>query len=237
MTPSPAVPPSRVRRRLPGRLRGRPPCLSCGRRPSPSASCGRATPRRGSRCSQRKKFRDSSRRRPPPSRDSNASSSGLSVSGAKASTSASPSVPADTDAPAGLFQIRRRDVDFRTAEWGFAIGSAFWKTGLFPEGAQLVIQFAFERLRTHGAPRSAVGRQERTRERRAPETGRGARSDASPVVRQEWRAAGPEPLEDQPRRRIGWQGRPDPAPSLNRWHARSRAPHSAIGLGGRRTSR
>jgi RimJ/RimL family protein N-acetyltransferase len=32
------------------------------------------------------------------------------------------------------------------AEWGFAMGSAFWGTGVFQEGADLVLEFAFETL-------------------------------------------------------------------------------------------
>ena len=38
---------------------------------------------------------------------------------------------------------------FGTAEWGFAIGSAFWGTGVFQDGAELVLDFAFETLGVH----------------------------------------------------------------------------------------
>ena len=48
------------------------------------------------------------------------------------------------DTAIGIFQMRQIDVDFRTAEWGFAIGSAFWGTGVFREGADLMLDFAFE---------------------------------------------------------------------------------------------
>jgi len=44
----------------------------------------------------------------------------------------------------GIFQLRQSGADFRTAEWGFAIGSAFWGTGVFQEGASLLLDFAFE---------------------------------------------------------------------------------------------
>jgi RimJ/RimL family protein N-acetyltransferase len=44
----------------------------------------------------------------------------------------------------GIFQLRQSGADFRTAEWGFAIGSAFWGTGVFLEGANLLLDFAFE---------------------------------------------------------------------------------------------
>jgi [ribosomal protein S5]-alanine N-acetyltransferase len=51
-----------------------------------------------------------------------------------------------SDAPIGLFQVRVLDGDFTTAEWGFAIGSPYWGTGLFPQGAGLTLEFAFETL-------------------------------------------------------------------------------------------
>jgi ribosomal-protein-alanine N-acetyltransferase len=53
------------------------------------------------------------------------------------------------DTAIGLFQVRARDLDFGTAEWGFAIGSAFWGTGVFGESAQLVLEFVFGTLETH----------------------------------------------------------------------------------------
>jgi len=46
----------------------------------------------------------------------------------------------------GLFQVRQLDSSFETAEWGFAIGSEFWGTGLFTAGADLVLEFSFETL-------------------------------------------------------------------------------------------
>jgi len=53
-------------------------------------------------------------------------------------------VPEGYDTAVGLFQVRRLDPTFGTAEWGFAIGSAFWGTGLFAKGATLVVEFAFD---------------------------------------------------------------------------------------------
>ena len=53
-------------------------------------------------------------------------------------------VPDGYDTAVGLFQVRQLDPTFGTAEWGFAIGSAFWGTGLFTTGARLVIDFAFD---------------------------------------------------------------------------------------------
>ena len=58
-------------------------------------------------------------------------------------------VPDGYDAAVGLFQIRQLDPTFGTAEWGFAIGSAFWGSGLFVAGAELVIDFAFDVIGVH----------------------------------------------------------------------------------------
>jgi [ribosomal protein S5]-alanine N-acetyltransferase len=58
-------------------------------------------------------------------------------------------VPDGYDTAVGLFQVRQLDPMFMTAEWGFAIGSAFWGTGLFTAGAQLVVDFAFEVIGVH----------------------------------------------------------------------------------------
>lgn len=53
-------------------------------------------------------------------------------------------VPEGYDTAIGLFQVRQLDPMFGTAEWGFALGSAFWGSGLFVKGAELVIDFAFD---------------------------------------------------------------------------------------------
>jgi len=58
-------------------------------------------------------------------------------------------VPARTDTAVGIFQVRQLDLSFDTAEWGFAIGSAYWGTGLFLAGSQLVLNFAFEVVGVH----------------------------------------------------------------------------------------
>jgi ribosomal-protein-alanine N-acetyltransferase len=55
----------------------------------------------------------------------------------------------DDDTAIGLFQVRQLEPGFVTAEWGFAIGSAFWGTGVFVDGAKLVVDFAFNVIRTH----------------------------------------------------------------------------------------
>jgi RimJ/RimL family protein N-acetyltransferase len=53
------------------------------------------------------------------------------------------------DTAIGIFQLRQLDADFRMAEWGFAIGSPFWGTGVFREGADLMLDFAFETVGVH----------------------------------------------------------------------------------------
>jgi ribosomal-protein-alanine N-acetyltransferase len=53
------------------------------------------------------------------------------------------------DTAIGIFQVREIEPGFGTAEWGFAIGSAFWGTGVFQDGAELVLAFAFETLDVH----------------------------------------------------------------------------------------
>jgi RimJ/RimL family protein N-acetyltransferase len=51
-----------------------------------------------------------------------------------------------SDTAIGIFQVRQLETDFRTAEWGFAIGSPFWGMGVFQDGAELVLDFAFSAL-------------------------------------------------------------------------------------------
>jgi RimJ/RimL family protein N-acetyltransferase len=55
-------------------------------------------------------------------------------------------VPDGLDTAVGIFQVRALDAEFSTAEWGFALGSAFWGRGIFAEGARLVMAFAFEQI-------------------------------------------------------------------------------------------
>lgn len=53
-------------------------------------------------------------------------------------------VPHGMTTAIGLFQLRQLEPGFATAEWGFAIGSAFWGSGMFKDGAELVVNFAIE---------------------------------------------------------------------------------------------
>jgi ribosomal-protein-alanine N-acetyltransferase len=53
-------------------------------------------------------------------------------------------VPAGMDTAIGIFQVRSLEPGFGTAEWGFALGSQYWGTGLFVDGATLVLDFAID---------------------------------------------------------------------------------------------
>jgi len=55
-------------------------------------------------------------------------------------------VPHGSRAPIGVFQVRSLATGFETAEWGFAIASEFWGTGVFGDAANLVIAHAFQAL-------------------------------------------------------------------------------------------
>jgi RimJ/RimL family protein N-acetyltransferase len=56
-------------------------------------------------------------------------------------------VPHGMSTAVGLFQVRQLEPGFATAEWGFALGSAFWGTGMFIDGAHLVVDLAVETLK------------------------------------------------------------------------------------------
>jgi RimJ/RimL family protein N-acetyltransferase len=58
-------------------------------------------------------------------------------------------VPDGMDTAVGIFQVRQLEPGFATAEWGFALGSAFWGTGVFMDGAQMAVDFAFDVIGTH----------------------------------------------------------------------------------------
>ena len=53
-------------------------------------------------------------------------------------------VPAGLTTAVGIFQVRSLEPGFATAEWGFAIGSDYWGSGVFIDGARLVLDFAFD---------------------------------------------------------------------------------------------
>ncbi len=58
-------------------------------------------------------------------------------------------VPDGYEEAVGLFQVRQLDPAFSSADWGFALGSFFWGTGIFAEAARLVVDFVFDTVGTH----------------------------------------------------------------------------------------
>jgi len=58
-------------------------------------------------------------------------------------------VPQGMEHAVGLFQLRSLEPGFGSCEWGFAMGSPFWGTGVFAEGARLVLDFAFDTIGAH----------------------------------------------------------------------------------------
>jgi RimJ/RimL family protein N-acetyltransferase len=55
-------------------------------------------------------------------------------------------VPAGRTDAVGIIQIRALDEAFGVAEWGFAMGSEFWGTGMFQSAARAALHFAFAEL-------------------------------------------------------------------------------------------
>ena len=58
----------------------------------------------------------------------------------------------------GIIQVRTLGAGFDIAEWGFAVGSGFWGTGVFQTAARQVLAFAFSEAGVQRLEaRSAVG--------------------------------------------------------------------------------
>jgi ribosomal-protein-alanine N-acetyltransferase len=53
-------------------------------------------------------------------------------------------VPHGMSEAAGVFQLRQMESQFSTAEWGFALGAAFWGNGYFTDAARLIVDFAVD---------------------------------------------------------------------------------------------
>jgi RimJ/RimL family protein N-acetyltransferase len=53
-------------------------------------------------------------------------------------------VPEGLTAAVGLFQLRALEPGFGSCEWGFAMGSPFWGTGVFVESARAILDFAVD---------------------------------------------------------------------------------------------
>lgn len=65
-------------------------------------------------------------------------------------------VPHGLESAVGIIQLRAHEPSWFTADWGFAIGVAFWGIGAFVEAADLVARFAFERIGVHRLEARAV---------------------------------------------------------------------------------
>ena len=88
-----------------------------------------------------------------------------------------------------------RPTRFRTAEWGFALGSAYWGRRPLLEAAQLVLDFAFEVIGVHRLEaRAAV--QERPRQRRAAQARCGPGGDPAALVPPQRRVPRPGAVDD-----------------------------------------
>lgn len=53
-------------------------------------------------------------------------------------------VPAGMTTAIGLFQLRSLEPGFGSCEWGFALGSQFWGTGLFADAAKAILNFGVD---------------------------------------------------------------------------------------------
>ncbi len=58
-------------------------------------------------------------------------------------------VPAGYKVAVGIVQVRQLNLGFSCAEWGIAIGSPFWGTGVFPSTARLFLDFVFDEIGVH----------------------------------------------------------------------------------------
>jgi RimJ/RimL family protein N-acetyltransferase len=58
-------------------------------------------------------------------------------------------VPRGADVAVGLFQVRSLQPAFGTAEWGFALAEEYWGSGVFVDGARLMVSFAVDVLGVH----------------------------------------------------------------------------------------
>jgi RimJ/RimL family protein N-acetyltransferase len=53
-------------------------------------------------------------------------------------------VPKGYDVPVGIMQVRQIDESFSMGEWGAALGSQFWGTGLFEAAVDVLFTFVFD---------------------------------------------------------------------------------------------
>jgi ribosomal-protein-alanine N-acetyltransferase len=58
-------------------------------------------------------------------------------------------VPRGRDDAVGVFELRSLQPGFFRGELGFVMDPDAWSTGIFPEGARMVLQFAFDIVKVH----------------------------------------------------------------------------------------
>lgn len=58
-------------------------------------------------------------------------------------------VPTGEEDAVGIFEVHQLEPSFATAEWKFALGSPYWGTGVFVEGASLLTDFSFRTVGIH----------------------------------------------------------------------------------------
>jgi len=138
-------------------------------------------------------------------------------------------VPQGLDTAIGIFQVRSLDGEFSTAEWGFALGTPFWGTGLFLQAAALVAAFAFNEVgvnrlearamaengRGNAALRKLGARQEAVLRQSMAKGGRLHDEHLWAIVETDWRQANGvwQPAGEEPIRKPrlsesldGWEG-------------------------------
>jgi ribosomal-protein-alanine N-acetyltransferase len=65
-------------------------------------------------------------------------------------------VPVGTGSPVGIVQVWPIERDFSTAEWGFALGRAYWGTGVFTRAARIFLDALFSDVGVHRLEARAV---------------------------------------------------------------------------------
>ena len=70
-------------------------------------------------------------------------------------------VPHGHASAVGVVQLRQIERGFVTAEWGFAMGSPWWGSGIFLDGSRLLLEFAFDIVGVHRLEARAAARNAR----------------------------------------------------------------------------
>ena len=108
------------------------------------------------------------------------------------------------DTAIGVFQLRELDPKSGAAEWGFAIGSSYWGSGVFQDAATLMANFAFDVAGVHRLEARAAVRNGRGNG--ALRSWRCAGRRAAKIVSQGRRVSRSGALDDS-RRRLARHGR------------------------------